>query len=169
MGAYLFGQSGAYTPNWEADEALFTVEPGGTIVVRDVAGLTGAHRAQLDQIADASSTGYRLSLPKLLTILETASDLAVPRAFLERRSGAPLPESVVRLFEQTEADSRALEIRGRMLTVKVRSTELVEQILADPTAGKIVRHLEGRTLLIAENRESAFRTALRNIGFGVRK
>ena len=168
LGAYLFGQASEYTPTHAVDAALFRVDAQGGITLLNPAALTEAHRIQLEQMAEPTASGYRLSTQKLLTILEDAKDLSLVRAFLEQRNDGPLPAEVIDLLDEVQKDSRACKVNSRMLTINVRSAELVQEILADPVAGKIVRHLEGRTLLIPENRENALRDALREMGYGLR-
>lgn len=52
-----------------------------------------------------------------------------------------------------------------MLAITVRSADLAQQILDDPKAGKIAQRLEERTLIVPESRKTAFRKALRNMGY----
>jgi hypothetical protein len=143
-----------------ADDGCITLLPG--------AALTAAHHAQLAQIADAVEGGYQLSLPKLLALLETGPNLDLPRSFLEQRNRGPLPQAVLDLLSRAEEDSRALEIHSNALIIRVRSQEIADAVLNDPAAGKLVRRLDARTLLIPAGRETALRNALRALGYGLR-
>jgi hypothetical protein len=92
----------------------------------------------------------------------------MPRAFLTQRNRGPLPESIVVLLCQVEVDSKALQIQSKALTIRVRSAEVAQAVLNDPTAGRIVRQLDERTFLIPANKEAALRNALRALGYGLR-
>ena len=109
-----------------------------------------------------------LNKQKLLTILESEADLSLQRGFLAQRNNGPLPTVVEAFLDQTEADSAPVKEKTRMFTVQVRSDELAQAILDDPTAGKLARALDSRTLLIAESKKSAFRKALKEMGFGLK-
>jgi hypothetical protein len=168
LGAYLFGQADAYVPSQPLDAELFSVAVDGRITLLQQAPLSAAHQTQLAQIADAVDGGYQLSVPKLLTLLESAPNLDLPRTFLAQRNRGPLPATVVDLLRRVEEDSRALQIQSKALTIRVRSDAVAQAVLNDPVAGKIVRRLDERTFLIPANKETALRNALRDLGYGLR-
>ena len=168
LGAFLFGQADAYVPSQPVDAALFAVAADGRITLLPHAALSAAHHAQLGQIADAVDGGYQLSPQKLLALLETVPNLDLPRALLEQRNSGPLPPAVVDLLRRLEEDSRALQIQAKALIIRVRSAAVAEAVLNDPTAGKLVRRLDDRTLLIPAGKETALRNALRTLGYGLR-
>ena len=167
LGAYLFGQADEYKSSRPAESALFAVAPDGSISLLGAGGLTAAQQAQLEQCADAEGGSYRLSVSKLLTVLESSADLEIQRSFLQQYNRGLLPAEVVALLDKIEADSKALRIATKSLTIQVRSAELATQVLADPKAGKIARQLDDKTLIIPASRETAFRNALREMGFGL--
>lgn len=173
LGAYLFGQADDFAPARPLDAALFEIDNDGIVRVVDPAGLSPVHHAQMEPMADSQPdakgaiTRYRLSKQKLLTILESEADLALQRGFLAQRNRGPLPAAVQAFFDQTETDSTAVQEKSRMFTVQVRTPELAQAILDDPVAGKLTRSLDSRTLLIAESKKSAFRKALREMGYGM--
>ena len=168
LGAFLFGQADAYAPVRPVDAALFSVADDGRITLLPHAVLSAAHHAQLAQIGEAVDGGYQLSVPKLLALLETTSNLDQPRTFLEQRNSGPLPSAVDDLFRRVEEDSRALKIQSKALIIRVRSADVAQAVLDDPTAGKLVRRLDDRTLLIPTGKETALRNALRTLGYGLR-
>lgn len=168
LGAYLFGQADAYAPSQPVDAALFSVAADGHIALLKDATLSVAHLAQLAQFTDEVDGGYQLSVQKLLALLESAPSLDLPRAFLAQRNRGPLPEAFVALLRQVEENSRALQIQAKALTIRVHSAEVAQAVLNDPAAGKIVRRLDERTFLIPANKETAFRNALRALGYGLR-
>jgi hypothetical protein len=168
LGAFLFGQADAYVPARPVDAALFLIASDGRITLLPHAALSAAHHAQLAQIGEAINGGYQLSVPKLLAILETAPNLDLPRAFLAQRNQGPLPPPVDDLFRRVEEDSCALNIQSKALIIRVRSAAVAEAVLNDPTAGKLVRRLDDRTLLIPAGKETALRNALRTLGYGLR-
>ena len=168
LGAFLFGQADAYAPARPVDAALFSAAADGRITLLPHAALSAAHHSQLAQIGEAVDGGYQLSVPKLLALLETAPNLDQPRTFLEQRNNGPLPPAVDDLLKRIEEDSRALQIQSKALIIRVRTAAAAEAVLNDPTAGKLVRRLDDRTLLIPANKETALRNALRSLGYGLR-
>jgi hypothetical protein len=167
LGAFLFGQADAYAPTRPVDAALFSIADDGRITLLPHAALSAAHHTQLAQIGEAVDGGYHLSVPKLLALLETAPNLDQQRAFLEQRNSGPLPPAVVDLLRRVEEDSRALQIQAKALIIRVRSAAVAEAVLNNPTAGKLVRRLDDRTLLIPAGKETALRNALRTLGYGL--
>lgn len=167
LGAFLFGQAGAYTPTRTADEALFALSPAGHVALLRPQELSVAHRAQIEQMADPAGAGYQLSVVKLLQALEVSATLETQRAFLAQRHRGPLPAEIVALFDRVETDSKALTIQAKSLTIRVRSAEIAQKVMDDPVAGKIARRLDDRTLLIPASRERAFRQALHLVGYGL--
>ncbi len=167
LGAFLFGQADAYTPAGAADPALFSLSPAGRLTILQPQALTVAHQVQLEQIADPVGDGYQLSAAKLLQALEASPTLETQRVFLEQRHRGPLPAEIVALFDRVEADSKALTIQAKSLTIRVRSAEIAQKVLDDPVAGKIARRLDDRTLIIPASRERAFRQALHQVGYGL--
>lgn len=167
LGAYLFGQADGYESSQPPASALFSIAPDGSISLLQPKEVSAAQQAQLDQIAEGQGERYRLSVPKLLAVLESSTDLEIQRSFLRQNNQGNLPVEVIALLEKIEADSKALRIATKSLTIQVRSAELAQQVLADPKAGKIARQLDDKTLIIPASRESAFRNALREMGYGL--
>lgn len=71
-------------------------------------------------------------------------------------------------LDRVERDSRAFKLQTKMVTVRVRSAELAQLALDDRVAGKLARRIDATTLLIPAGRQTAFRNALRNLGYGLR-
>lgn len=167
LGAYLFGQADGYESSQPPASALFSIAADGSVALLEPNELSAAQQAQLEQIAEGQGERYRLSVPKLLGVLESSADLEIQRSFLSQNNRGELPVEVIALLEKIEADSKALRIATKSLTIQVRSAELAQQVLADPKAGKIARQLDDRTLIIPASRETAFRNALREMGYGL--
>ena len=168
LGAYLFGQADGYESSQPLASALFAIAADGAIALLQPNEVSAAQQAQLDQITENEGERYRLSVPKLLAVLESSADLEIQRNFLRQNNRGELPVEVVALLDKIEADSKALRITTKSLTIQVRSAELAQQVLADPRAGKIARQLDDKTLIIPASRETAFRSALREMGYGLK-
>ncbi len=167
LGAFLFGQADAYTPSQAQEDTLFFITPEREIVLlKDE--LTPVEQAQLDQITEMRKGRRFLSRSKLLAILDNFPDLEIQRVFLEQHHRGPLPEEVKAWLTQVEENSKALRVVHKSLTIKVRSAELAQKILDDPKAGRIARRLDAKTLIIPASRETAFRNALREMGYGLK-
>jgi len=167
LGAYFFGQADGYESSQPPASALFAIAADGSIALLQPKEVSAAQQAQLDQIAEGQGERYRLSVAKLLGVLESSADLEIQRNFLRQNNRGELPVEVIALLDKIEADSKALRITTKSLTIQVRSAELVRQVLADPKAGKIARQLDDKTLIIPASRETAFRNALREMGYGL--
>ena len=167
LGAYLFGQADGYESSQPPASALFAIAADGSVALLQPNEVTAAQQAQLEQITEGQGERYRLSVPKLLSVLESSADLEIQRNFLRNNNRGELPVEVVALLDKIEADSKALRIITKSLTIQVRSAELAQQVMADPKAGKIARRLDDKTLIIPASRETAFRNALREMGYGL--
>ena len=166
LGAFLLGQAAAYEPSQTLTPTLFSVLPTLEVdLLQDT--LTPAQQAQLDQITEVRGNRRFLSRSKLLAILDDQPGLEAQRAFLLRHNRGPLPKEALAWLDEVETNSRALRIVSKSLTIKVRSAELAQQILADPKLSKIARPLDAKTLVIPASRETAFRSALREMGYGL--
>jgi hypothetical protein len=169
LGAYLFGQAGAYSPPPRERQALYTVTPALQIVVHDPVALTPNLRAQLAQLAvDEGDGRYRLDTQLLLTALadgHNAGDLA---GLLAQGSGGPLPSEVVAWFDEVKNNSQAFSLAGEAFLLKADTAALVQMALADPTLGKFCKLLDARTLIVPANRATALRNRLKELGYGVK-
>ncbi len=171
LGAYLFGQSGEYTPRRPETEApLLRVASGGTIEVLDAGRLTPALRLQLEEMArPEGETRYHLEAERILPRLEEGKPVAAFRSFLQTHSKAPLPPAVEAWFETQALHSRAFQEGAHFIAIKVRQAGLLEQLLQEPTFRRLCRKLDDKTLLVAQNKLTAFHKALRKAGYGLQR
>ncbi len=169
LGAFLFGQADAYVPCAAGGRRTFL--GCGRWAHHAAAACCPLRRAPRPTGADRRCRRRRLSTFGA-EAAGAAGDGAKsrPAARLSRpaQPAAPCPPAVDDLLRRVEEDSRALQIQSKALIIRVRTAAVAEAVLNDPTAGKLVRRLDDRTLLIPANKETALRNALRTLGYGLR-
>ncbi|MFN8488627.1 MAG: hypothetical protein U0350_13590 [Caldilineaceae bacterium] len=170
LGAYLLGQAGEYETAHQTDEPLFRITPDLQVTLCEPAALTPNLHSQLRQIAQDLGAGrYRLDTQLLLTALEEGGEFAALTDFLAERNDGPLPAEVSAWLEQVQTNSRAFTRGAQAVFIKVRSAELAQQVLADPTIGKFCQAVDAKTLVVAANREKAVANRLKELGYGLAK
>lgn len=166
LGAYLLGQSPEYVPSRPPDAPLFTIDSRLVLSLKDPGALTPNLRDQLHQFSvEEDPQHHRLDTRQLLNTLESGGDLQHITDFFTGRHEGPLPAPVTGWLGEIGENSRVFRHGGNALFVKVRSHELVQLVLDDPTLGKLATVLEDRTLVIPANKEKAFRERLKELGY----
>jgi len=170
LGAYLFGQASEYEVDQQADAPLFTINADLHVTLCDPAALTPNLHSQLCQSAQDLGNGrYRLDTQLLLTALEEGSEFAALTDFLAERNAGPLPAEVSAWLDQVKTNSRAFTRGAQAVFIKVRSAELAQQVLADPTIGKYCQAVDAKTLVVTTNREKTVANRLKELGYGLAK
>lgn len=169
LGAFLFGQADNYQQVQVERAPLFHVNPDLTLTLHDPAALTPNLLHQLVEVATPTGDQtYRLDQTQLLAAFEAGSEPQLIGGFLQEHNDGPLPPAVETWLAQTYENSRAVSIASRALLIKVRSSDLLDQLLADTVIGKFANRLNPKTLVIPAGKESALRNRVRELGYGVR-
>ena len=171
LGAYLFGQASAYAPRrQETASPLFRIAPDGTIDLLAPNRLTPALRLQLEEMArPETETRYRLDAEQVLSRLEEGTSAETFVSFLQEYSGAPLPPAIETWFDTQTRHSRAFREGTHFVAIKVQQAGLADRLLQDPAFRRLCRKLDDRTLLVAQNKLTAFHKALRKAGYGLQR
>ncbi len=170
LGAYLFGQEAEYTPYAQTRPPFLqaTEDLLVRIVAPQVAGQ--ADRLLLSSFATPiDDESYRLDLDSLLTALAEGRDLDAALEFLTQWHEGPMPDAVMRLFADAKARGQAFAAPKEALVIQARTVELAQMALQDPKLRRFCKLLGDRTLVIPANRERAFRSRLRELGYVVPK
>lgn len=85
LGAYLFGQADGYESSQPPASALFAIVAHGSVALLQPNEVSAAQQAQLEQITMPGER-YPLSVPKLLSVLESSADLEIQRSFLSQNN-----------------------------------------------------------------------------------
>jgi hypothetical protein len=130
------------------------------------AELERGDRLALDAYATrVSDFVWRLDAGKLLAAIEEGRPVAEIREFLAARSGAALPDTVLRLLEDVADRSVKVSDRGLARLVECADPELALLIANDSRARKHCMTAGERHLVVPASSEAPFRRALREIGY----
>ncbi|HEU5103141.1 MAG TPA: helicase-associated domain-containing protein [Roseiflexaceae bacterium] len=179
LGAYVLGQTDAYTPPALIDEggaAVLKVLPNLDIVVTDAGRFAPNERAFLERIAELQSENvYRLSREQLLEAANSGLDVPQIKQFLAAKSGQPgedFPQIVRVVFEDLEKRLGALREVGPMLVLEGDDPYLLTE-LSNNSALRAQVQLgtlgDRSVLLIPEQHEAAVRRQLKKLGYIPRK
>ena len=87
------------------------------------------------------------------------------REFLMSRSGEALPETVVQLLNDVAKRTTELHDRGLARLIECADPTLAALIAQDPRTRKYCMRAGDRHLVVAASLETAFRRALRDVGY----
>lgn len=165
LGAYCLGASAAYTPAPIEVRPVLRVLPNLEVVAIG-AELEHGDRLALDCYAERTSdVVWKLEAGKLLMATEEGRTIAEIREFLTARSGAPLPDTVVRLLEDISDRSARIHDRGLARLVECADAALAALIANDSRTRKHCMRAGERHLVVPAASESAFRRGLREVGY----
>jgi hypothetical protein len=165
LGASTFGHADAYRPPAIAAAPVLQVLPNLEIVAiaEEVAP---SDRLALDAYAArVSDRVWRLHADTLLAAIEAGRALDEIREFLAIRSGAPLPETVVRLLDDVAGRSDKVHDRGLVRLIECADPTLAALIAHDTRTHKHCLRAGERHLVVAPAAEAAFRRGLRDLGY----
>jgi len=168
LGAYLLGQHEHYGPPLQARQAFLSVDDDLVAHITAVELVTQADLMLLEAVATPlADHGYRFDLPRLLDALEAGRDLEDAVHHLAEWHVGPLPAALPALFADAQSRGQAFAAPVAALTIEVRDAELVQFALEDSKLKRICKLAGERTLVIPRNRERAFRSRLRELGYVV--
>lgn len=165
LGAYCLGTAGGYR------SAPVEVRPVLRVLPNLEIAAIGGDLEQADRLAlDAYAVGtsdlvWRIEAEKLLAAAEAGRSLDEVREFLEARSAAPLPDTVARLIDDVAGRCGRVQDRGLARLVECADPELAALIAHDRRAQKHCMLAGERHLVVPASSESAFRRALRTLGY----
>ena len=164
LGAYCVGIAEACTPAPIEAKPVLRVLPN--LEVAAVGELDGGDRLALDCYAERMSERvWKLEARKLLGATEEGRAVAEIREFLSARSGAPLPDTVVRLLEDVDERSARIQDRGLARLVECDEPALAALIANDTRTRRHCMRAGERHLAVPAASETAFRRGLREVGY----
>ncbi len=166
LGAWILGGAqGQYASAPPASVESLRVLPSRDVCALGPSPLPG-DVVFLDRIADRTSERvWRLSQAKILAAAETGAEVDAVREFLATRTSEPLPGTVTDFLDGIAARTSALRDGGAVRVVECRDEALAVLLANEPALRKLCVHGGANRLLVALARESAFRTALRRVGY----
>src|ERR1035437_1931369 len=163
---------GAYCLEVETDyqAAPVEVKPVLRVLPNLEVAATGSDLEQSDRLAmDAYATPvsdfvWRLEAGKLLAAIEAGRKVEEIREFLAGRSGAALPDTVVRLLDDVAERTTKVHDRGLARLVECADAALAALIANDTRTRKHCMRAGERHLVVTGTSDAAFRRALRDSG-----
>lgn len=168
LGAYCLGQSVIHTPEpVDAGPILKILSNFQITTLQDA--LDPGDRLALDTFSVSVGAGtWRIESDKLLAAIEQGKTLAEVRQFLEARSGAALPEPVMRLLDDLTERCTRVQDRGLARLIECSEPALAARIASDARTRKHCLRAGERHLVVPGASEAAFLRALRALGYLVR-
>jgi hypothetical protein len=165
LGAYCLDMSAAYTPAPIEMKRVLRVLPNLEIVaIRDE--LEQGDRLALDTYAvNVSDLVWRLDASMLLSAVEQGRSVDEIREYLEARSGAPLPDTVVQLLEDSAGRCKRVHDRGMARIVECDEPSLAALVANDPRTRNYCMRAGDRHLVVPSSSESAFKRNLLEVGY----
>ena len=165
LGAYCLGMESDYRTQAVEAKPVLRVLPNLEIAA------TGSELEHSDRLAlnayaiPISDFVWRLEAGALLAAIEAGRQVEEIREFLLARSGEPIPETVVRLLNDVAARTTKLHDRGLARLIECADPALAALIANDTRTRKLCMRAGEKHLVVAASSESAFRRALRDVGY----
>lgn len=165
LGAYCLGMDSAYTPAPIEVKKVLRVLPNLEIAAIGE-GLEQGDRLALDAYAvNVSDLVWKLDAGKLLSAVDQGRSVGEVREFLEARSGAPLPDTVIRLLEDSAGRCVRVHDRGIARLIECDEPSLAALIANDSRTRDHCMRAGERHLVVPASSESVFKRNLRDIGY----
>ncbi len=165
LGAYCVGSAESYAPAPMEVKPALRVLPNLEVVAIG-AELEHGDRLALDCYAERTSdVVWKLEAAKLLLATEEGRTIAEIREFLSARSGAPLPEAVMRLLDDVADRSARIHDHGLARLLECAEPALAALIANDSRTRRHCMRAGERHLAVPAASEAAFRRGLRELGY----
>ncbi len=165
LGSYCLDMSSAYTPTPIEVKPVLRVLPNLEIAAIGNE-LEPGDRLALDAYAvSVSDLVWKLEAGKILAAVEQGRSVSEIREFLEARSGALLPDTVVQLLEDTSGRCQRVHDRGLARLIECDEPSLAALIANDSRTRNYCMRAGDCHLLVPVSSESAFKRSLRDIGY----
>ena len=165
LGAYCLGMASTY------QSAPLEMKPVLRILPNLEIAAIGLDLGQGDRLAlDAYATHiseyvWRLDAVKLLAAIEEGRPVAEIREFLAARSGAEIPDTVVRLLDDTAERSVKLQDCGPARLIECADPALAALLAHDSRIRKYCMQAGDRHLAVPASSETAFKRAVKEAGY----
>jgi len=165
LGTYCLGTAENCEPGPVEAKPVLRVLPNLEIVAIGE-DLEQSDRLALDAYAvRVSDLVWRLDAGKLLSATEEGRSVEETREFLSTHSGAPLPDTVLRLLDDVANRCARAHDRGLARLIECDEGTLAALIANDARTRKHCMRAGERHLVVPAASEAAFRRALREVGY----
>jgi hypothetical protein len=166
LGAWCLGLTDEYEPSPLEVRQVLKVLPNMEIV--EIEPLSPGDALILEQFAERTSdVVWRIQRTKLLEAVEEGHAVTDMSAFLEARAGGNFPDTVAIFFRETSERVSSLVDRGVARLIQVQDVALAQLIVNDRHLGPLCMLAGERHIVVPAEHESAFRRALRELGYGL--
>jgi hypothetical protein len=170
LGAYCLDVTNDYTPPAAERRSLFTVLPNREIAVTGGQQLLPGDVSMLESIARKRSEHlWRLEQPRVLDYLEDGGSLDDLLRFLSENAAEELPETVRVWINDLQARSAAVVGAGKAWLIEFLDPAVAALVANDSKAGKLCLAAGDRHVAVPVKSERAFRTAVKKLGYVLRK
>ena len=167
LGAFILGRLDHYEPRKEEPAISLTVLPNRQIRIEQ-GELSPDQSLLLESFAEPQRTGlWVLDEARAIKSVEKGARIAELRAFLATGDPQPLPEAVEGFLAAVEQRGAACICKGTALLIECISPQVAEVIAQNSQTGKLCQRTGERCLVVAVDKEKAFRGALNAIGYGM--
>ena len=164
LGAFCLGWKRSYTPSEVEVEHVLKVLPNFDVVAFKPLPL--GDQIALEQFADKTADSVWTIRPeRMLKGLESGQSLDHMRSFLKHKSGEELPQTVAVLFDDMADKVSRLSAKGTANLVEVTDAETAQFLAHDRGVSKHCYLAGDRYLVVPEKSLTAFRNALRKVGY----
>ena len=164
LGAFCLGRKRSYTPSEVEIEHVLKVLPNFDVVA--FKPLPFGDQLALEQFAEKAADNVWTIRPELmLKGLESGQSLDQIRSFLKHKSGEELPQPVAVLFDDMAGKVSRLSTKGTAHLIEVTDVETAQFLAHDRGVSKHCFLAGDRHLVVPEKSLTAFRNALRKVGY----
>jgi len=165
LGAYCLSRTSTYAPPPVEQKPVIRVMPNLEIVASGE-GVEPADRLALDAYAvRVSDLVWQLRAGRLLSAIDEGRSISEIRDFLAARTDAALPDTVLHLLEDVSERSEKVLDRGLARLIECDDSALAALIASDSRTRKHCMRAGERHLVVLSSSETAFRRALRDLGY----
>ena len=164
LGAFCLGRKRSYTPSEVEIEQVLKVLPNFDVVA--FKPLPSGDQIALEQFAEKTTDNvWKIRPEQMLKGLESGQSLDHMRSFLKHKSGEELPQPVAVLFDDMADKVPRLRAKGTAHLIEVTDVETAQFLAHDRGVSKYCYLAGDRQLVVPEKSLTAFRNALRKVGY----
>ncbi|MDM8520265.1 hypothetical protein QUF64_09470 [Anaerolineales bacterium HSG6] len=170
LGAYCLGHTNSYsyTPSLFEEKKSLKILPNMDLVATDT--ITPSDKLFIDLFAEQTSDRvWHIEQKLLLKMVEEGRSIGEVVKFLEALSETGLPDNVAIFFNEMAERVSKLADRGLARVIEVKDPVLAHLILNNSKVGKSCLLAGERHLVVPVSEETAFRRALRELGYAYKR
>jgi hypothetical protein len=166
LGAWCLGQVDEYVATPFEERPVLEILPSMDVVATE--RLRPGDVLFLELFAEPTSgVAWAIRHERVLSALEEGITVDEMVAFLEAKSGSPLPEEIAVSLEGLGERISRLVVRGPGLLIEAQDAALAQRIANDSRTRSLCMLAGQRYLVIPRDAENAFRRALHEMRLGV--